>query len=74
MMSSIRQVRWLVRDRGGKAMERTGFQAKGSRYGGLGSRINTKEYKEARSLKVRAEGREGNNYTMLRSLDFILVA
>lgn len=54
---------------------RAGFQAKGGRYRGLGSRINTKnQYKETRSPKVRAEGREGKKYTMLRSLDFMLVA
>lgn len=64
-MSSIKQVRWFVREEEGKVMEkvggeqrRTGLQAKGSTCKGLRSSNNTRKYKEVKHRQVRAEGRD----------------
>lgn len=66
------------REGNGGSRGRAGFQAKGSRCRSLESRNNTKKYKAAGNVTVRAEGREGyergKQHTVGRSLDFILLA
>lgn len=73
---SIKQARWLVKEEGrqrkrqreSRGVQRSRFQAKAGTRKELGSSNNTRDYKKAEHTGVRAEGREGKIYAMLRSL------